>query len=381
MAPQRPITKEKIIEITQVMEEANIDALLLYDFENANDVNVRYLSGNPDAALLMLTQSGETVLLPWDYPLAQNLAKVDEIINFEDYNKSYLQAIKPMFQRLKNNPTIALGKSWPYERLLNYFEEYPNIEFVVNHAVLAKLNDVRSTKTAIEIETTRRAAAIHNKVLILVEEFLNENKKVKESDLAAFVYSEFIKGEADDISFSSLIANVDRSWQIHCVPPSSQAELTKTGLALMDFGCKLDGYVTDVTIPFAFGELSADQLKIWRKLQEVYEDAANYYTPGEPTWKAHHFVIDELAKENYSMPHGLGHGIGLIVHDSPRITRKPTNETEIASWTEEIFKPGQLVTLEPGIYVEGLGGCRWENDVLITEKGHEFLTNCKPMQF
>jgi len=82
MAPQRPITNEKIAEITQVMEEANIDALLLYDFENAHDVNVRYLSGNPDAALLMLTQSGESILLPWDYPLAQSLTIISILSSF-----------------------------------------------------------------------------------------------------------------------------------------------------------------------------------------------------------------------------------------------------------------------------------------------------------
>ena len=81
-------------------------------------------------------------------------------------------------------------------------------------------------------------------------------------------------------------------------------------------------------------------------------------------------AVDEVfSREGFSMPHSLGHGIGLEVHENPILNTKPEYETTL--------EPGIIITLEPGLYEDGAGGVRWENDFLVTDSGHEVLTNSR----
>jgi Xaa-Pro aminopeptidase len=79
------------------------------------------------------------------------------------------------------------------------------------------------------------------------------------------------------------------------------------------------------------------------------------------------------------MPHGLGHGIGLTVHDSPGLRKKPTHEALLKTWVPSPIEEGMIFTIEPGIYEKDVGGFRLENDVLITKNGAQVLTNSKPV--
>ncbi len=79
------------------------------------------------------------------------------------------------------------------------------------------------------------------------------------------------------------------------------------------------------------------------------------------------------------MPHALGHGIGLTVHDSPLLRKKPIHEALLKTWEPTRIEEGMIVTIEPGIYEKDVGGFRLENDVLITRKGPEILTNSEPI--
>ena len=116
----------------------------------------------------------------------------------------------------------------------------------------------------------------------------------------------------------------------------------------------------------------------------------------ETVKQAHGLAIDALAEDQYlhevaekavgvieaqgfKMPHGLGHGIGLTIHDSPRLGKKPTHEILLKNWTPTEIEEGMIITIEPGIYEKDVGGFRLENDVLITQNGPVVLTNSEPV--
>ena len=88
-------------------------------------------------------------------------------------------------------------------------------------------------------------------------------------------------------------------------------------------------------------------------------------------------VLKFLKKNKYDFIHGLGHGLGLEIHESPSIGEKPKNRERLKKWNEDLLKKDMFFTIEPGIYVEGIGGCRIENDVLMKRDGIEILTKSK----
>jgi Xaa-Pro aminopeptidase len=86
-----------------------------------------------------------------------------------------------------------------------------------------------------------------------------------------------------------------------------------------------------------------------------------------------------IENQNFKMPHALGHGIGLTVHDSPLLRKKPAHESLLKNWEPTRIEEGMIITIEPGIYEKDVGGFRLENDVLITRNGPEILTNSEPV--
>ena len=112
-----------------------------------------------------------------------------------------------------------------------------------------------------------------------------------------------------------------------------------------------------------------------------YEAAIEMIDMDVPLWKIHVTAEQILKNSGYLMPYSLGHGLGLTVHDSPFISRKPTDEYSKKHWNEETIQDGMVFTIEPGAYKQGLGGQRLENDVLIRNGKVEVITNSEPLKF
>ena len=119
----------------------------------------------------------------------------------------------------------------------------------------------------------------------------------------------------------------------------------------------------------AKGKLSPEQKKQLELVQKAYNECLKLYTPDHTIHEAAKRADYIFSQAKRKMPHGLGHGIGLEIHEYPRVSTKVSADLR--------FKPGMVLTLEPGLYDETLGGCRLENDVLITEKGNEVITHSR----
>jgi Xaa-Pro dipeptidase len=229
-----------------------------------------------------------------------------------------------------------------------------------------EIEKLRAVKDEEEIRIYRKAAEITNDVIALLEKNIRADRIRTETDAALFIESASRKRGCEGTGFTTLAAGPERSFGIHAFPPYTAAPFAGKGLSILDFGLKYAGYTTDVTLTFAKDPNSAQE-KLLTLTEKAYKLALTLVSSGTGTREIAQAVDYLLGKSRKTMPHALGHGIGLEEHESPAIRSRADN-----SW---VLCPGMVFTLEPGLYDPIHGGCRLENDILLTDSGAEVLTN------
>jgi Xaa-Pro aminopeptidase len=233
-------------------------------------------------------------------------------------------------------------------------------------------------KTENEIKLLKNSALISNSCLKLIEDSLKED--ITEKELRRRVERK-IREQNASLSFRTLVASDKRSAMIHPKPYATNKFIK--GIGYIDFGACYKGYKADVTVPFAKGKISKKQRKIIEITLKAYNLAISSIKLNQPCWKLFQKIDNYVKKNGFELKHGLGHGIGLKIHEYPSIIM-PRKKRLIGKrkrrW-EKIkkmnFKKGMIFTIEPGIYVRDLGGCRIENDILLASKGTKILTGSK----
>jgi len=147
---------------------------------------------------------------------------------------------------------------------------------------------------------------------------------------------------------------------------ATDKKLAKGDLVVMDFGCMYQGYCSDMTRTVVMGEAADWQNEIRNVVLEAQETAIAALKPGMVCHDADKIARDIIVKAGYGdyFGHSLGHGVGLYIHEEPRLSKID----------DTILAPGMAVTVEPGIYLPGKGGVRIEDLIAITEDGHRNLT-------
>jgi Xaa-Pro aminopeptidase len=221
----------------------------------------------------------------------------------------------------------------------------------------------RAVKEAAELNAIRAAAALADEVY----GWLAEQRLVgrTEREVARAVEQELRRRGADDPSFPTIVAAAENGALPHAMP--RDVEIPAGTLVTLDVGARLDGYCSDCTRTWATGELEADLAEIY-ELVRVAQAAALDALRAGPTGRE----IDAVARDMIAAAghgdhfgHGLGHGVGLEVHERPRL----------AVSDESVLEAGNVVTVEPGVYVPGRGGVRIEDLVVVTEDGCEVLSS------
>ena len=377
----RPITEEKFESILNFLEEKKIDVLMITDYEDSRNVNLQYLSGHPTDATILINSSGETILIPWDVPLAEKYSEVDEIINPANFSFNPTLAMKDLFENRwkKSSITIGVHSKTTYGLIVKMKAIITGIKYFEEPIQITQyFEKLRSTKTEFEIKKLLKAAKIGNKIIDDIKDFCINNPDGTEKDLSLLVRKKIGDNVGSDVAFEPLVANSSRAHEIHQHPFASDQRFSLPGLALIDFGVKFQGYNSDITIPISFGKLSDEQNKMREFTIKSYETAIEMIEIDVPLWKIHDTAEQILKKGGYLMPYSLGHGLGLTVHDSPLLSRKPTDKYSKKHWKEETIQDGMVFTIEPGAYKQGLGGQRLENDVLIRNGKVEIITKSEP---
>ena len=200
-------------------------------------------------------------------------------------------------------------------------------------------------------------------MLAWLEEFGLVGKPEREVALA-LEHEMRLRG-AEDPSFPSIVAAGENGASPHADP--GDMPIPADTLVTIDLGCRLDGYCSDCTRTWATGSVSDELAGLYALVLEAQETALAAVRPG-PTGREVDAVardIIERAGHGEHFGHGLGHGVGLEVHEAPRLSRQ----------SEAALVPGNVVTVEPGVYVPGVGGVRIEDLVVVTADGRDVLSS------
>lgn len=236
----------------------------------------------------------------------------------------------------------------------------------------------RIIKTPEEIKLLKRSAKISDSCIKIIERELKRTN-ITEKQLARAIEKN-IRNQHAKLAFPTVVVCGKRAVYIHGKPTKKRIR----GLGYADFGAKYKKYRTDITVPFVKGEISKKEKRILDTTLVAYKKMIKSIKLNEQCWKLQDKLEKFLRKHGYKVRHGLGHGIGLDIHELPSIAKpkrgKKLGPRKKKRWQRIKrlrFEPGMVFTIEPGVYVKGVGGCRFENDVVMTKRGPQVLTHSK----
>ncbi len=365
------IYKMRRQKVYDYLKAHNIAAAVFEDSEEKRDVSIRYLTGHPSDALLILAAEGSSVLIPWDENLAAKKAYSDKMVPYNIYERTNTKAVQETlksFGSYGTTSTVALPPSCPYPLYKEYEEKLSGWQLQCAHgSVHDEVAAFRAVKDEYEIACTRKACSITDAMTEHIVQELKKGTIATEIDVALYIERELRLQGCERTSFDTLAAGPERSFAIHAFPGYTGGAWGSTGLSILDYGVCYEGYASDCTITIARGPLSAAQEELLRLVQQAADECKKLYAPGKSVRAAHEKAQEIFATAGRNMPHGLGHGTGLEIHENPFVS--------LRSKPDKLFEAGNIVTLEPGLYDAELGGTRLENDVLITPTGNEVLTH------
>ena len=318
----------------------------------SDPANIRYLSGlaSSNAALLI---DDERVQVFTDYRYAETARGVE--------GAEFVEARRDLYQTLSELLSGPVG----FEATSLTFERYSRlhaggVEPVPTYGLIEEL---RVVKDEDELATIRRAADIAN---IAFERFADEGGLVgrTEKELAWRFETFLHDADADGVSFPVLVASGPNAAKPHTVPGERSVERGET--VIVDAGCMVDGYCSDCTRTFATGPLPDELQRAYEVCLDAQLAGLEAVRPGASGPGVDSAARDRIEAAGFgeAFGHGLGHGVGLLVHEDPRLAQESRNTLAV----------GNVVTVEPGIYLSGLGGIRIEDLVVVQDDGPEILT-------
>ncbi|MFI3130983.1 M24 family metallopeptidase [Mammaliicoccus sciuri] len=341
----------KINKLREVMNEKGLEAVVIL-----SPYNRRYLSGfTGTSGSLLITQDKSLLITDFRYiQQANDQAQDFEVINQEG----------PMLSKINDLIKEGHYKNVGVESHLITYNEYQalNTDAVELSSIESVIETIRMVKDEFEIKQIQKAADIvdetYEHILKWVKPGMTENEVNNEMEM--FMRS---KG-ATCSSFDTIVASGHRGALPHGV--ASNKVIEEGDMITLDFGALYEGYVSDVTRTFAIGEPKEEMKKIYNIVLEAQLAALEQIKPGMTGKEADTIARDIIKSYGYGeqFGHSLGHGIGLEVHEGPALSQK----------SDIVLEENMCITLEPGIYVDGLGGVRIEDDVLVTKNGLQRFT-------
>ena len=224
------------------------------------------------------------------------------------------------------------------------------------------IEELRMVKSAAEIDAIRTSVKLNSAAL--GEALRRFRPSMTETDLAAEIEYRMRRLGADGPAFETIVAAGAHSALPHARPSADR--IRNNQLVLVDMGASVAGYSSDMTRTYAIGNPDAKMRRTYRAVLESQLAAINAIKPGISAGAVDRVARDTLRRFRLEQTfiHSTGHGLGLEIHERPRLGRK--EKTKLA--------PGMVVTVEPGSYFEGWGGIRIEDTVLVTAQGCEILT-------
>ncbi len=338
--------------------DAGIDALLVTRL-----TNVRYLTGFTGSAGMLLVL-GDGAVFVTDGRYAEQAADqlgaagVDARVEIGTTAGSQRDVLAAAVAGVARLGLEAEGVTWGQQRQFAS-DWFPEAELV---ATTALVEDLRIVKEPGEVERIRAACAIADDALGELLPTLRSGPT--ERDFALALEFAMRRRGASAVSFDPIVASGPNGAKPHARPSARTIEPGE--LVVIDFGCIVDGYCSDMTRTVSVGDPGTEAVRLWetvRESQAAGRAAVQVGTECAAVDRASREVI-EAAGWGDAFVHGTGHGVGLDIHEAPRV----------AATAGGTLAPGHVVTVEPGVYLPGVGGVRIEDTLVVTPDGPVALT-------
>jgi Xaa-Pro aminopeptidase len=331
------------MNINDLIGKLSLDAVIITSKEFR-----RYFSGFTGSdGVLLVTPGKQHLFVDGRYTFqAREQAGKAEVTECNPYTFSFLTDFS--LQRIGFE-----DRSISYAEFKRLSAAAPNAEFV---GVSAALNELRMVKTPEELALMQQAADIADRAFSHILSFLKPG--ISEAEVALELEFFMRKEGAEGLSFDTIVAAGERSALPHASPTDRKIE--KGDLVLMDYGCVYQGYCSDMTRTVAMGAASSEQKAIYQTVLEAQLACLDALRPGVSCAQADGIARRIIEEAGFPFLHSTGHGVGLEIHEEPRLSPKSAQQ----------LAPGMVTTVEPGIYQEGLCGIRIEDMVYITRDGY-----------
>ncbi|MFW6295095.1 MAG: M24 family metallopeptidase [Halanaerobium sp.] len=344
----------RIEKLREKMKANNIKNFLLTKKEN-----IRYLSSFTGTSARILLTEHENIFIT-DFRYLDQASEQTEGFIIEEISSNFMQGFAEL---LKNKQIKEMSFESDDINYKTYQDFQKKLELEELNAVNGIIEELRLVKEEAEVEKIKRAVEIADRGFQFLLDFIEPGKTEKEIALELEFFMKKNGGEAN--AFDFIVASGKRGALPHGTASNKIVE--KGELITIDFGTVYQGYHSDITRTIALGEVSQKHREIYNIVLEAQLKVIEKIKAGMSCIDADKIARDFISKAGYkeNFGHGLGHGIGLEIHEGPRL-----------SYTAEgVLKKGMVVTDEPGIYISGFGGVRIEDDLLITEEGCEVLNS------
>ena len=342
----------RLARLQRTVRDHGLDALVVTHLPNINYL-IGYTGSN--GILVVPAQGKPHFFTDFRYKAQVKIEVAGAKISIVDREKQLLDAFveKQLFSDFD-----AVG----FEEYKCPFHVYDFIRKKFRHLKLVPKREMVETMTMIktddEIEAITKAAAIGDQVFEKILDVIKPGVTELEVSAEISYLAKKLGGEGD--AFEVIVASGERTALPHGI--ATDRKIKKNELVTIDFGCKYKGFNSDMTRTVSVGKVSTELQKIYDIVRVAQQRAIDKAKPGMNGRELDNVARDYITLHGYGSKfgHGTGHGIGIEVHEVPIIAQRGERF---------ILEPGMVFTIEPGVYVEGVGGVRIEDDVVITGDG------------
>jgi len=348
----------RIERLLNLMEARSLDGFLV-----AETKNMLYFTGFSGGSMLLVLRDGESTLFV--YGVNYEAAKVETREASVELVKQEESLIKKVTDRLRTRKIRNLGfDSLAASTYLKLKESSDGVAFKDASDLVWTL---RRVKDPSEISLMKKAAELTSRGMEKAAEIIEAG--ISEREVAAEIEYEMRKNGSDGVAFETIVSSGSNSAFPH--GGCGDRVIKKGDLVVIDIGAKYRDYSSDLTRTFIIGKPSSKQFEIYETVRKAQELAVKTARAKVEAKEVDRVARDYISRAGYGeyFVHSLGHGVGLDVHEPPTLSPK----------SRDVLVEGNVVTIEPGIYIPGFGGVRIEDTVLILKEGVEKLTE-SPIQ-
>ncbi len=345
---------ENIVRLHSRMADSNVGSLLVTD-----PLNIRWLSGFTGSfGVVLLTQDSGAFITDSRYAIqAKNQVSGLDVVSFGN-PKTLEDTLKEAIVSF-GVTEIGFEQSVTYATWQKRAETFPEVKWAPAPDLVPEL---RKIKSAEEVRRIKAACELADACMEHVVRMVQPG--VPEYDIHLDVEF-FYRRNGAELAFEPIVVSGPNSAKPH--GKAGDRKLTQGDFVTIDCGGKLDGYCSDITRTFVVGKASDRHREIYEQVLRAEQECCALCEAGTEGKAVDAHAREVLAEKDLAQyfGHGLGHGLGLNVHDPGGLSPRST----------DVLAAGMVMTVEPGVYIDGFGGVRIEDDVLVTENGPETLTH------